>query len=44
MKRLKGAALAVLRTLAAAAAIAPILLILEVLVGVILVEVDALLR
>jgi len=44
VKRLKGAALAVLWTLAAAAAMALILLILEVLVGVILVEVHALLR
>jgi hypothetical protein len=44
VRRLKGAALAVLRTLAVAAAIALILLVLEVLVGVILVGVDTLFR
>ena len=44
MRRLKGAALAVVRVLATAAAIALILLILEVLVGVILVGVDTLFR
>jgi hypothetical protein len=44
MRRLKGAALAVVRTLAVAAAIALILLILEVLVGVILVEAGTLFR
>ena len=42
VRRLKGAALAVLRVLAVAAAIALILLVLELLVGVILVEVDTL--
>jgi hypothetical protein len=44
VKWLKGAVLAVVRTLAVAAAIALILLVLEVLVGVILVEVDTLFR
>ena len=44
MRRIKGAALEVVRTLAVAAAIALILLVLEVLVGVILVEAGTLLR
>ncbi len=44
VRRLKGAASAVLRTLAVAAAIALILLVLELLVGVILVEADTLFR
>ena len=42
VRRLKGAATAVLRTLAVAAAIALIMLVSELLVGVILVEVDTL--
>jgi hypothetical protein len=44
VRRLKGAALAVLRVLAVAAAIALIVLIIELLVGVILVGVDTLFR
>ncbi len=44
MRRLKGAALAVVRTLAVAAAIALILLVLAVLTGVILVVVEPLVR
>jgi hypothetical protein len=44
MRRLKGAALAVVRTLAVAAVIALILLVLEVLVGVIVVGVEPLFR
>ncbi len=44
MRRLKGAATAVLRVLGVAAAIALILLVLEVLVGVLLVGIDALFR
>ena len=44
MRRLKGAALAVVRTLAVAAAIALIMLVVAVLVGVIVVGVDTLFR
>jgi hypothetical protein len=44
MRRFKGAALAVTRTLAVAAAIALILLVLAVLAGVILVVVEPLFR
>ena len=44
VRRLKGAALAVLRTLAVAAAIALIMLVVAVLVGVIVVGVDTLFR
>ena len=42
MRRLKGAALAVLRTLAVAAAIALIMLVVAVLGGLILIAVDEL--
>ena len=44
MRYLKSTAAAILRLLAVATAIALILLVLEVLVGVILVEADALFR